>query len=39
MTHKIIEVEIEFVPIIGVNLLIAIISIDKVVNHSKNDIK
>jgi hypothetical protein len=33
------EVEIEFVQIRGVKFLIAIISTDKVVNHSKKEIK
>ena len=33
------EVDIELVQIIGVKFLIAIISIESVVNHSKNDIK
>ena len=31
------EVDIELVQTIGVNILIAIISTDKVVNHSKNE--
>ena len=38
ITQRIIEVDIELDPIIGVKLRIAIISIDKVVNHSKNEI-